>query len=102
MNSREWDGHLACSGLTGWKLVPLCRPGFMAPIHVPQWGRRCPACPTGALAKAEGRLRGTPDAVHGLNARVKRKGASHAPDFGRDIALRCPRPRSSGAASLRR
>src|SRR5207244_7657453 len=29
MNLRKWHRHLACSGLTGWKPVPLCsrRPG---------------------------------------------------------------------------
>src|SRR5437016_14387968 len=53
-------------------LQPAAR--FMASTHVPQWGRGRPACPTVALAKAEGRLRGISDAVHGVNARAKRKG----------------------------
>src|SRR5438477_11068818 len=39
MNLRKWHRHLACSGLTGWKLVPFCsrRPGSWRPTHVLFW-----------------------------------------------------------------
>src|SRR5437773_310097 len=52
MNLRKWNRHLACSGLTGWKPVPLCsrRPGSW--LRFPPFGHSLP------LVGGEGRVRG--------------------------------------------
>src|SRR5439155_3026470 len=66
-----------------------CGGGLWLPAH-PHTPTPSPVGGGGESGGAGGGL------VHGPNACEKRKGAFHEPDFGRDIALRCPRPRSSG------
>src|SRR5205823_8174941 len=55
----------------------------LIPSFLPQWGRRCRRAVEGDCDRF----------MASIHVRILEVFPAHEPDFGRDIALRCPRPR---------